>query len=145
MIKDLGADNVVVSTDPKQMTAVANTFKFIINTLPIEDRFAEYLHCTAPGGVFVQVGLPTIFGKGLSFPPSEVVVKEVMIVGSCVGPRHVIKTMLPLCVEKDIYPIVEEFPFEEFPKAFEKLEKGKPHFRCVVNVKDFAEKHGFKK
>ena len=145
MIKQLGADNVVVSTDPKQMAAVADTFKFIINTLPIKDGFADYLHCTAPGGVFVQVGLPSVYDEGLKFPPAEIVIKEVMIVGSCVGPRQVIKNMLPLCVEKDIYPIVEEFDFEDFPKAFDKLENGKPHFRCVVNVKDWAEKHGFKK
>ena len=46
MIKDLGADHVVVSTDPKQMNAVANSFKFIINTLPIKNGFADYLHCT---------------------------------------------------------------------------------------------------
>ena len=39
MIKDLGADHVVVSTDPKQMNAVANSFKFIINTLPIKKVF----------------------------------------------------------------------------------------------------------
>ena len=37
MIKDLGADHIVVSTDPKQMHAVANSFKFIINTLPIKN------------------------------------------------------------------------------------------------------------
>ena len=105
----------------------------------------DYLRCTGPGGVFVQVGLPSVYDEGLKFPPAEIVIKEVMIVGSCVGPRQVIKNMLPLCVEKDIYPIVEEFDFEDFPKAFDKLENGKPHFRCVVNVKDWAEKHGFKK
>ena len=53
--------------------------------------------------------------------------------------------MIKLCVEKDIYPMVEEFSFEDFPKAFDKLENGKPKFRCVVNVKDWAEKNGFRK
>ena len=107
-------------------------------------RMDSLIIFTAPGGVFVQVGLPSVYDEGLQFPPAEIVIKEIMIVGSCVGPRPVIKEMIPLWFEKDIYPIVEEFDFEDFPKAFDKLENGKPHFRCVVNVKDWALKHGFK-
>ena len=53
--------------------------------------------------------------------------------------------MLPICVEKNIYPMVEEYSFEDFPKAFNRLENERPKFRCVVNVKDWAEKNGFKK
>ena len=35
----------------------------------------------------------------------------------------------------------EMYSFEDFPKAFDKLENGRPFFRCVVNVKDFNDKH----
>jgi len=37
-----------------------------------------------------------------------------------------------------VYPIVETFEFEEFPEAFKRLESGKAHFRCVVNVGKWA-------
>ena len=74
-----------------------------------------------------------------------VICKECTLVGSLTGPRPVIKEMIKLCVEKNIYPIVEEYDFDDLPKAFDKLENGKPHFRCVVNAKDYAEKHGLKK
>jgi D-arabinose 1-dehydrogenase-like Zn-dependent alcohol dehydrogenase len=53
--------------------------------------------------------------------------------------------MIKLCAEKNINPIVEEYDFDDLPKAFDKLENGKPHFRCVVNAKNYAEKHGLKK
>ena len=33
----------------------------------------------------------------------------------------------------------------DWAKAFDKLENGRPHFRCVVNMKDFAEKKWIKK
>ena len=75
----------------------------------------------------------------------EIICKECTLVGSLTGPRPVIKDMIKVCVEKNIYPIVEEYPFEDLPKAFDKLENGKPHFRCVVNAKDYAENHGLKK
>ncbi|MGL4971138.1 MAG: zinc-binding dehydrogenase [Cetobacterium sp.] len=120
MIKGLGANHVIVSSDPKQMTEAANKFDFIINTLPIKDGFAEYLHSTAPGGYFVQVGVPAYQDSTLSFPTVEIVSKELTLVGSIVGPRHTINKMVALCAEKDIYPMVEEFSFEDFPKAFDK-------------------------
>ena len=70
---------------------------------------------------------------------------DIKVVGSLVGPRLAIRKMIELCSEKDIFPICEEYDFEDLPKAFDKLENGKPHFRCVLNVKDFAEKNGWKK
>ena len=71
--------------------------------------------------------------------------KEITLVGSLTGPRQVIKEMVKICVDKNVYPIIEEYSFDDLPKAFDKLENGKPHFRCVVNAKDYAEKHGLKK
>jgi uncharacterized zinc-type alcohol dehydrogenase-like protein len=53
--------------------------------------------------------------------------------------------MLKFSAEHKVFPMVEEFPFEEFPKAFAHLEKGKPHFRAVVNVQKWTEANGFKK
>ena len=76
---------------------------------------------------------------------NQLVVNEISVIGSNVGPRHSINKMIDFCNKNDIYPIVEEYQFEELPKAFEKLEKGKPHFRCVVNMKEYAEKKGLRK
>jgi len=40
----------------------------------------------------------------------------------------------------------EEFAFEDFDKALDKMENGRPKFRCTVNVQDFSKKHNhFKK
>ena len=76
---------------------------------------------------------------------NNLVEREIEIVGSIVGPRHTINKMIDFCAKNDVYPIVEEYSFEDLPKAFEKLEYGRPYFRCVVNVKDYAEKNGLKK
>ena len=144
-IKELGADQVIISTDEKQMDAAAGKFDFIINTIPSVNQFEKYLNCVCRAGYFVQVGAAEIAKANVQFNYFPLIVNEIKYVGSCVGPKAVIKEMLPICVEKNVYPIVEEYNFEDFPKAFDKLENGKPHFRCVVNVKDWAEKNGFKK
>jgi len=36
----------------------------------------------------------------------------------------------------------EHFTFETLDKAFDHLENGRPHYRCVVNVKDYSKQHG---
>ena len=76
---------------------------------------------------------------------NQLVVNEIQVIGSIVGPRHSINKMLDFCHKNDVYPIVEEYQFEEMPQAFEKLENGRPFFRCVVNMKDYAEKNGLRK
>jgi len=50
--------------------------------------------------------------------------------------------MLQLCADKDIYPMCEEFEFEDFDKALDKLEHGRPKFRCVINCQNYAKKNG---
>ena len=145
MIKGLGATHVIVSSDPKQMEACKDSFDFIINTIPTDKVFKQFFDCLQRGGVFCQVGQPDLTEGNLGVSCFSLIVKEATLVGSLTGPRQVIKEMIKVCVDKNIYPIVEEYPFEELPKAFDKLENGKPHFRCVVNAKDYAEKHGLKK
>ena len=145
MIKNLGATNVIVSTDEKQMESVKESFDFIINTIPTDKVFKKFFGCLQRGGIFVQVGQPDFSEGTLGVNCFELICKECTLVGSLTGPRPVIKEMIKLCAEKNIYPIIEEYDFDDLPKAFDKLENGKPHFRCVVNAKDYAEKHGLKK
>ena len=42
--------------------------------------------------------------------------------------------MLDFVEEHGIEIICEEFKWDQFDKALDKLENGKPIFRCVVNV-----------
>jgi uncharacterized zinc-type alcohol dehydrogenase-like protein len=137
-IRELGAHNVILIKDKKNFTMYHD---FVINTLPVSDNFEEYLSLSKPGTVFCQVGVPDISEK-ISFCVNYLVINEIHLVGSIVGSRDDIKDMLKLCVEKNIYPYVEEFPFEEFDKALHKLEHGKPIFRCVVNVEEYSKKKG---
>ena len=145
LIKKLGGDEIIISTDEEEMKKAKGKFDFVMNTLPVSESFDKYLCTVAKGGYFVQVGLAPASAFNVTFDYSKLVINELTIVGSCVGPREPIREMIKLCVEKDIYPMVEEFSFEDFPKAFDRLENGKPKFRCVVNVKDWAEKNGFRK
>jgi uncharacterized zinc-type alcohol dehydrogenase-like protein len=53
--------------------------------------------------------------------------------------------MLKFSRDHKVYPVVEKYPFEKFDEAFDKLEHGRPKFRVVVNVTDWAKANGFDK
>ena len=58
------------------MKAVANTFDFIINTLPSNKGFGEYVKTAAPGGVMVQVGVPPTEEGNCIFNIFDIVEKQ---------------------------------------------------------------------
>jgi D-arabinose 1-dehydrogenase-like Zn-dependent alcohol dehydrogenase len=139
--KTLGADEVYNYTSQEDMSKLTNSFDFVINTLPISEGFDKFLNVCAPRAYFVQVGLPEVT-ETMNLPYFPLVGKELKVVGSSVGSRKVIVEMLSLCAKEKIYPMVEEFSFEDFPKAVDRLENGRPKFRCVVNVQEYSKKHG---
>ena len=142
-IKDLGADEVIVSTKEEEMKNVTGKFDLLLYTIPNVEKFEMYLATVAKKGTCVLLGVGE--ENDIKFNYFPLLKKEIKVVGSLVGPRGAINNMISFCSEKDIYPLCEEFEFDDLPKAFDKLENGKPHFRCVLNVKDYAEKHGLKK
>ena len=134
---------VIVILHPEEMKKVQKKFDLILYTIPGVDEFEKYFNTTAPKGYFVLLGVGE--KNEVKFNHFPMLKNDIKLVGSLVGPRKAIREMVDFCTEKDVFPLCEEFDFEDLPKAFDKLENGKPYFRCVLNVKDFAEKNGWKK
>ncbi len=141
-IMELGTDEVICSTDPEQMKANRGKFDFVISTIPNVKDMQSYIDLVAPAGYYVNLGIGE-FTETAVIVPGPLVVMEKHIVGSLVGSRDDVKEMLAFCYENKIYPIVEEYKFEEFDKALDRLENGKPIFRVVVNTQEFSKKNGY--
>lgn len=77
----------------------------------------------------------------MSFSFFSLILRNISVVGSFIGGIAATEEMLEFCTKHQIKVMVEDFTFEEFPKALDRLENGRPVFRCVVNVKDYATKH----
>ena len=41
-VKKMGADEVIVNSDKEQMKKAQDKFDFVINTLPVNDKFGDY-------------------------------------------------------------------------------------------------------
>lgn len=143
-IRSLGANDVLVMSDAEMYKKHLNKYDFIINTIPVAGDFNGYLSLLGRMGTLCQVGAPDIHEK-VSFTANLLMYNEWRIVGSIVGSRGDIKEMLEFCQKNEVYPIVEEYKFEDFDKALDKLENGKPIFRCVVNCHEFSKARGLQK
>lgn len=140
-IKSLGATDVMTLSDPEMRKKHFMKYDLIINTIPVAGNFDEYMKLLAPSGTMVQVGFPDVSEK-IEISPLYLVKNELKLVGSLVGSRNEIVEMLDYCNKNDIYPICEEFAFENFDKALDRLENGKPIFRCVVDCGTFSQANG---
>eukprot|EP00331_Platyophrya_macrostoma_P026533 CAMPEP_0176436836 /NCGR_PEP_ID=MMETSP0127-20121128/18228_1 /TAXON_ID=938130 /ORGANISM="Platyophrya macrostoma, Strain WH" /LENGTH=374 /DNA_ID=CAMNT_0017820277 /DNA_START=38 /DNA_END=1162 /DNA_ORIENTATION=+ len=143
-IKKFGAHEVRSSSDPEDLRKMASEFNVIINTLSTANQkmFGLYLDLTAPEGTFIQVGAPPA-DEPFQIHAFQILMKNIRIAGSAVGSRKETQEMLDFSAKHNILPLCEHFGFEDFPKALDKLENGKPMFRCVVNVEEWAKKNGF--
>jgi len=132
----LGADVFVNSTNPAQMSSLAKEgIDILINTLYIPD-IGPYLQLLTPGrGVLVQVGLPEAKDL-LAIHAFDIVANQLTLAGSEVGSIQETQDMLEFSAANQIFPIVETYSFEDFPKAYNRLHKERPVFRCVVDVMD---------
>jgi uncharacterized zinc-type alcohol dehydrogenase-like protein len=145
MIKSLGATEVINMNNPEEFDKTIGQIDLIINTLPTSHEIERLFRICAPAARWCQIGIPDKKEFGLKFPIEDVVFKEIEILGSLVATRKEINEMIKFCVENNVYPIVEEFSFQDFPKAVDRLENGKPIFRCVVNVEEYSKSKGLYK
>jgi len=142
-IKSLGASHVVVvDKENKELSKHSKKFDYLINTLPISsiEIMEAYLGTLKNGGTIIQVGLPDI-KEHLELSFFTLVARQLHIAGSIVASVQETKDTLEFHHKHGSKVEVEAFSFEDFPKALHRLEKERPFFRCVVNVKEFTDKH----
>lgn len=142
-IKSLGADHVIVVDEAFEVfKPLQNTFDAILNTLPVADpdQMNQYLGLIKPCGKLLQVGVPPV-AQNMAYGFFPLVGKQIEVIGSLVGSISETREMLDYAVKYNIKVRTEDYSFEDFPKALDKLENGRPLFRCVVNVEEYAQKH----
>jgi uncharacterized zinc-type alcohol dehydrogenase-like protein len=129
LIKSLGADEIISSTDKSQINALGPRFDLIISTVNVKLDWNLFLSVIKPRGRLHFVGAV--------LAPIETSVFSLMggrksISGSPVGSPVNIKKMLDFCSEHKISPMVEHFKFNEINDAIAKLRENKVRFRAVL-------------
>ncbi len=129
LLKSLGADEIVSSTDQSTIKSLGSQFDLIISTVNVKLDWNLYLSTIKPRGRLHFVGAV--------LAPIETSVFSLMsgrksISGSPVGSPINIKKMLDFCSKHKISPMVEHFKFDQINDAIKKLRDNKVRFRAVL-------------
>jgi uncharacterized zinc-type alcohol dehydrogenase-like protein len=139
IVPEFGATRVIHwNTD--DLTNLANTYDVILNTIPIgipAEKMDSLLNCLKPMGKFIVIGLPALEDK-LTFNYRTIVRKNIEVIGTLNGSTKETEETINFCAKNNIKARCEFFSFEDFPKAFDKMENGLPLFRLVLRVDDFS-------
>ncbi|XP_027115088.1 probable cinnamyl alcohol dehydrogenase 1 isoform X2 [Coffea arabica] len=129
-VSRLGADNFVVSSDEQQMSALANSLDFIIDTASGDIPFDPYLSLLKTAGVFVLVGFPS----EVKFSPVTLILGMKTVSGSVTGGTKQTQEMLNFCALHKIYPEIEVVPIQYSNEALERMIKKDVKYRFVIDI-----------
>jgi uncharacterized zinc-type alcohol dehydrogenase-like protein len=129
----LGADEVIVSENKKEMEAAEISLDFILVTIPEAFDVNPYVCLLGPRGSLVTVGL-----LGQYKAPTnnmEVAKLDRSIGGSLIGGIAETQEVLDFCAKHNILPQVEMVNIDEINKAFDKIKNEEVRFRYVIDMK----------
>ncbi len=130
--KELGAHDVLISKDAAQMNEHANSFDFLLNTIPVGHDTNPYLGLLKRDATMVLVGavepLDPMHGGALIFGRKRVA-------GSLIGGIKETQEMLDFCGEHNIVSDVEVIDIQEINEAYKRMLKGDVKYRFVIDLK----------
>ncbi|MGI0117124.1 NAD(P)-dependent alcohol dehydrogenase [Zooshikella sp. RANM57] len=130
--KKQGADHVIISRDPEQMTAATETFDFLLDTIPVQHDLNPYINCLKYDGVHILVGLLEPIEPALQ--ASALVMKRRILVGSLIGGIPETQEVLDFCAEHNISCDVEMLKIQDINAAYERMKKGDVKYRFVIDM-----------
>lgn len=131
----LGADEVCISKDAKQMAAYANSLDFILNTVAAPHDLDAYLQFLRRDGTMTLVGAPAS-----PHPSPEVfslIFKRRRLAGSLIGGIRETQEMLDFCAQHGIVSDIELIPMDYINTAYERMLKSDVKYRFVIDVANF--------
>ena len=128
-----GADHVIVSTDPEQMKAAADSFDFLLDTIPVPHDLNPYLETLRFDGVHILVGLIEPVDPALN--AFNLVFKRRVLAGSLIGGIAETQEMLDFSAANGITCDIEMLDIKNINEAFERVVKGDVKYRFVIDMK----------
>jgi uncharacterized zinc-type alcohol dehydrogenase-like protein len=130
--KRLGADEVVISKNEKQMAARAGTFDFILNTVSASHNLDAYTSLLKLDGTLCLVGAPEEPHPSPTVWP--LIFRRLSIAGSLIGGIAETQEMLDFCGRKGITCDVEMIPMQKINEAYERMLRSDVKYRFVIDV-----------
>ncbi len=128
----LGADQVVISTDPEAMAAQRGKLDLIVDTVAAKHDLDPLLATLRRDGALVLVGAPAEPHPGPS--PFTLMAARRSLAASGIGGIAETQEMLDFCAEHGITADVERISMAEIDDAWDRMERGDVRFRFVIDI-----------
>lgn len=127
----LGADEVVLSTDPAQMNKFRGKLHFILDAVSAEHDINAYLGLLRVDGSLALVGAPE---QPLPVAAFSVIMGRKSFSGSMIGGIAETQEMLDFCGKHNITADIEMIDMNQINEAYERLLKGDIKYRFVIDM-----------
>ncbi|WP_323134285.1 NAD(P)-dependent alcohol dehydrogenase [Tellurirhabdus rosea] len=128
----LGADEVLLESDKKAMTAHELAFDFLLVTIPDKFDVNPYVSLLKKNGSLVTVGMLGPYKGPLN--NMEVAFHRRSLSGSLIGSIAETQEVLDFCAEHGIQPEVELIEMKDINKAFSRMLDNEVRFRFVIDM-----------
>jgi len=129
--KRLGADEVILSSDPVQMKKNAGTLHFILDCVSAEHNINSYLSLLKRDGQLTLVGAPV---NPLPVAPFSLIPARKSFSGSMIGGIAETQEMLDFCSKHNITSDIELINIDDINKAYERMLNGDVKYRFVIDM-----------
>jgi len=134
--KKLGADEILISKNEEELEKHANSFDFLLNTIPVGHDTNPYINLLKRDATMVLVGaiepLDPIHGGGL-------ILKRKRIAGSLIGGIKETQEMLDFCGKHNIVSDVEMIDIQNINEAYTRVKDSDVKYRFVIDMKSLKE------
>ncbi|KAJ9186419.1 hypothetical protein P3X46_001992 [Hevea brasiliensis] len=127
----LGADDFIVSTNPKQMKAGKRTLDLIIDTVSANHSLGPILELLKVNGTLVAVGAPE---KPFELPSFPLIFGKRTVKGSMTGGMKETQEMMDVCGKYNITCDIEVVKPENINEALERLARNDVRYRFVIDI-----------
>jgi uncharacterized zinc-type alcohol dehydrogenase-like protein len=129
---DLGADEVIISTEVSQMHEARGKFDLIIDTVPYVHDINPYVATLNISGTLVLVGYLGGLEPFLNSVP--MIMGRKSVAGSLIGGIAETQEMLDFCGEHNIVSEIEMIKMQDINTAYERMLKSDVKYRFVIDM-----------
>jgi len=129
--KRLGAHEVVNSKNDAEMLKHANTFDFILDTVPAKHEIGPYINLLKVDGTLMFVGAPS---EPLALDVAGLLFGRKKVAGSLIGGIRETQEMLDFCGKHNVTADVEMIEVGEINQAYDRMLKNDVKYRFVIDM-----------
>ncbi|MET3809005.1 NAD(P)-dependent alcohol dehydrogenase [Arthrobacter sp. UYEF3] len=131
--RELGADHVVLSTDPAAMEAADRSIDVIIDTVAAPHDLNPYFRTLRVDGALFQLGLPSEAMPPVK--PGSLIRRRIAYAGSLIGGIAETQEMLDFCAEHGVVSDVEVVRADQLNEAYDRMVAGDVKYRFVLDAR----------